>query len=109
MLTQTMKTSKFTSLRSYFSQERAKVQAPSCDSADAVIESRWRFFPRLMFLNDSITPRSVYSNLNNEAADKRKKLKTSASHLENVEKLMATAVHCLQTPCPSEMNTTEKS
>ena len=40
---------------------------------------------------------------------KEKKRKTSASHLENVEKLMATAVHCLQTPGPSETNTTEKS
>ena len=99
----------FTSLRSYFSQERAKVTASkSGDGADAVIESRWKFFSRLMFLSDSITPRSIYSTLSNEPADKGKKRKTSASHLENVEKLMATAVHCLQTPGPSEMNTNRK-
>ena len=103
-------TSKFTSLRSYFSQERAKITASkSGDGADAVIESRWKFFPRLMFLSDNMTPRSVYSTLSNEPADKGKKRKTSASHLENVEKLMATAVHCLQTPGPSETNKTEKS
>ena len=69
-------TSKFTSLRSYFSQERAKVTASkSGDGADAVIESRWKFFRRVMFLSDSTTPRSVYSTLSNEPADKGKKEK----------------------------------
>ena len=98
--------SKFTSLKSYFSQERAKVTASqSGDGTDNVYESRWKFYTRLTFLNDSMTPRGVYSNLGNDGDGtnvKRKNSKTSTSSVENVERLMATAVHHLQTPDTSE-------
>ena len=95
-------TAKFTSLKSYFCQERGKIAASktSGSGTNDVYISRWKFFSSLDFFGDSMTPRNVYSSLSDvelpTAAKKTKTLKKQ--RMENGEKLMETAVECLKTP-----------
>ena len=58
---------KLLSLKNYFCKERGKVTASSKKSGsgtDQLYKSKWRFYERLNFLDDHITPRQTFSNFN---------------------------------------------
>ena len=65
---------KLLSLKNYFCKERGKVTASSKKSGsgtDQLYKSKWRFYERLNFLDDHITPQQTFSNFNvGKAADR---------------------------------------
>lgn len=60
-------TSKMTSLKSYFCQERRKMAASKTAPGGEIYVSRWKFFPSLEFLGDTMLTRNHYSASDSDA------------------------------------------
>ena len=91
------------SLKNYFRKEREKVTASSRKSrsgTDQLYKSKWRFYERLNFLDDHITPRQTFSNFNvGKTADGSETEEIAAAKPPKIQKLtkMKTAVEYMKT------------
>ena len=102
-------------LRTYFCKERGKVtfSKQSCAGTDQIYVSKWKFYERLCFLSDYISPRNTVSNLKSSLTTeslvslpfaKSQRILTN-KRLEKTEKLMETAVEYLRTPTTNNQST----
>ena len=93
-------------------QRKGKVTASSKNSdrgTDQLYKSKWRFYERLNFLDDHITPRQTFSNFNvGKAADGSETEEVAATKPPKIQKLtkdtevdptalVKTAVQCMKT------------
>ena len=72
MLTEKDISAKLVSLKSYYGAQKRIVESSKHSGAgtDDVVESRWKFFDALLFLNDNFTPRNSSSTTaNNEGSN----------------------------------------
>ena len=107
--------SKFHTLRTYFCKERGKVTFSKQSGAgtDQIYVSKWKFYERLCFLSDYISPRNTVSSLKSSSSTeslvslpsaKSQRILTN-KRLEKTEKLMETAVEFLRTPTTNNQST----
>ena len=59
---------KMNGLRTYFNVQRNKMESSkeSGTSTDAVYKSKWQFYESLLFLQDMVTPRRTFSNMDDD-------------------------------------------
>ena len=82
---------KLFSLKIYYCKEREKVTVSSkknVSGTDQLYKSKWRFYKRLNFLDDHITPRQTFPNFNvGKVADGSETEAIAAAKPPNIQKL----------------------